>query len=239
MPRPVGEDLTGRRIGRLTVLKQVPTPEGKIKKRYYLCLCDCGNTAIVSAGNLTRKKPTRSCGCLLQETRNRILKEGRETRNGDSVLYSRLLTIWTNMHRRCENPTDSHYKYYGEQGIKVCDEWFDWDNFKYWALHNGYRDDLTIDRIDNDGNYEPDNCRWATLIEQANNKHNNVHITYRGETHTIPEWSRILDIPYKTLHARLRRTDSNFTLEEAMTLPVGAKPQALQEKHEAYYNRNK
>jgi hypothetical protein len=112
------------------------------------------------------------------------------------------------MKSRCNNPKDADYKDYGGRGIKVCEEWMQsFSAFYEWAMNNGYADHLTIDRIDNDGDYTPDNCRWVDLKEQANNKRNNVTVTINGLTKTLAEWSEITGILYKTLHTRYSRGD--------------------------------
>lgn len=121
---------------------------------------------------------------------------------------SRLYDIWRHMKSRCYNPNDQKYHRYGQRGITVCLEWLEFPKFREWAESNGYRDDLTIDRIDNDGNYEPGNCRWATAEQQANNRATRVDarlITWNGETHSLMEWSKITGIKYKTLSERYRR----------------------------------
>lgn len=122
--------------------------------------------------------------------------------------HTRLYTIWRHMKSRCTNPNDKKYYRYGARGIKVCQEWLDFVAFREWALANGYDDKLTIDRIDNDGNYEPSNCKWSTAKEQANNRGYRVDttvLTWNGETHSLSEWSAILDIKYNTLLERKRK----------------------------------
>lgn len=142
---------------------------------------------------------TKSCGCKKYEKMllSRI-KHGQSN--------SRLYGIYGEMKSRCYNPNRSSYKRYGGRGIKICDEWLGdqgAENFINWATANGYEDSLTIDRINVNGNYEPSNCRWATWQEQSNNKRNNRFITYNGETKTIAEWSRILNIKYGCLFYRI------------------------------------
>lgn len=131
---------------------------------------------------------------------------------------TRLYGIWSNMKTRCYCKTDPHYKRWGGRGIQVCDEWKNsFTSFYQWAVENGYEDTLTIDRIDNDKNYEPSNCRWATLIEQANNTRNSRYYTHNGETHTMAEWSRILGINREVLKDRVFKLGWSF--EEAVRTP--------------------
>ena len=164
----------------------------------WLCKCDCGENTIVPAAKLTNGK-TKSCGCLKKETSKPpiIVKHG--------MSYSRLYKVWKDMKGRCYRPTSCRYHTHGERGIKVCPEWMSFEIFAKWALSNGYQENLTIDRINNDGNYEPTNCRWATPKEQANNRRTNHLISHNGETHTIKEWSEITGINYYTLLERINR----------------------------------
>lgn len=127
---------------------------------------------------------------------------------------SRLYNVWKTMRRRCNSPTANKYKNYGGRGIKVCNEWQEFPLFYEWAMANGYADNLTIDRIDNDGDYCPENCRWATNKEQARNRRSNHLITYQGETHTLIEWSEITGIPRHKLSDRLCKL--NWTVERAL-----------------------
>lgn len=120
------------------------------------------------------------------------------------------------MRQRCYNKSNTHYSYYGERGITVCDEWQNYEAYRDWALANGYKDGLTIDRIDVDGNYCPENCRWVTSYVQSNNKRNNVHLTFKGETHTLREWAAMLNIDYNILY---RRIYDGWSTEKALTVP--------------------
>lgn len=155
------KDLTGNRYGRLTVIGF----DGRYGDTYkWKCKCDCGNTSIVARNNLTRGH-TNSCGCLQREMHEKGLFH---TTHGN--VGTRLYRIWKCMRQRCNNPNYWRYANWGGRGITICEEWSNFETFKEWALDNGYADNLTIDRIDNDGNYEPGNCRWATYKEQNQNK---------------------------------------------------------------------
>ena len=132
---------------------------------------------------------------------------------------ARLYDIWNLMKQRCTNPNRPDFARYGGKGIKVCDEWLSYDGFKAWALANGYADDLTIERNDSTGNYEPSNCRWATTKEQAVNKKSNVMVTFNGKTQTISQWAEELGINYFTLQSRI--TKRHWSIERALTKKAG------------------
>ena len=122
---------------------------------------------------------------------------------------NRLYKIYQMMKDRCYNKNSTSYKYYGARSITICDEWLNgFDVFYNWAMNNGYRDDLTLDRVDLNGNYEPDNCQWATPKQQANNRRNNVELTYANKTQTMKQWSETLKIPYGTFLSRHNRNNS-------------------------------
>lgn len=135
---------------------------------------------------------------------------------------SRLYRIWAQMRSRCNNPNTPLYKYYGGRGIKVCDEWNDYENFYTWAMESNYNNDVSIDRIDVNGDYCPDNCRWATNKEQANNKRNNKLITFNGKTQTVAQWAEEYNIDNKLLLSRL---NYGWNIEKALTTQAYNKSQ--------------
>lgn len=162
------KELTETKFGRLTVIARAENGRcsGKAVTRW-LCECDCGNRVVVEGHSLRRGR-TKSCGCLNQELQKKFAQTRAVTHGGSST---RLYHIYAHMKSRCYCPTNAKYRLYGGRGIRICDKWLSgFAHFRDWALSNGYRDDLTIDRIDPDGNYEPSNCRWATLAEQSRNR---------------------------------------------------------------------
>jgi len=210
----------GQKFGRLTVIKldhkkEYINPKGiKSKYEYYLCKCDCGNYKLVNKYSLKRKQII-SCGCFREKNFLHII-------NKHNLSRTKIYTTWQNMKHRCYNKNFPQYKDYGGRGITICQEWLDKENgfmnFYNWALTNGYKEELTIDRIDNNGNYKPSNCRWITQKEQSKNKQNNHLITYNGETHCIAEWSDKIGIKREILTNRINAY--HWSIERALETPV-------------------
>ena len=198
------QDLVGQRFGKLTVIgREENSKHGNAR---WLCLCDCGNKKIIAAGNL-RSGHTQSCGCYRKE-----LSIMRSTKHGKT--HTRIYRAWQDMKNRCYNPKTDTYRTHGARGITVCPEWLnDFQAFYGWAISNGYSDNLTLDRVDTNGNYEPSNCRWATPKEQSNNKRNNHYITYNGRKQTLQQWADETGIKQGTIGARLKR---GWSIEKAL-----------------------
>lgn len=201
-------DLTGQRFGRLVVTKeQGRSKSGKVK---WLCVCDCGKSTSVIGCDL-RSGRTKSCGCLHKE-----VAKVNSTKHGKR--YLRIYRIWCSMKRRTRVMTDTGYEKYGGRGIDICSEWAEnFESFYEWSVANGYAENLTIDRINNDKGYSPENCRWTTLFIQARNKRNNVYLKYRGETKTLTDWSKQQGISCRTIRGRL---SAGWPIERALTEPV-------------------
>ena len=205
------KDLTGKKFGRLIAIR--PTEKRQYHSMVWECQCECGKITYVRMTSLVQGR-TKSCGCLYNETRGHY-KHGKHK--------TRLYFTHSGMIQRCYNPNNPEYHNYGERGILVCKEWMGEDgfsNFYNWAITNGYSEKLTIDRIDNNGNYEPSNCRWVSFIRNQNNKRTNHTLTYMGETKTIADWARMVGVEYHTLRSRVCKY--GWSVEDALTIPVGA-----------------
>lgn len=158
---PPFKDLTNQEFGRLVVI--CPIKERKNERFAWLCRCNCGNLVEIRSNSL-HSGNTKSCGCLQREGVRLANTTHGEASNGN---VTRPYSIWENIRQRCLNPNAPAYKHYGARGVTICNEWENYLAFKKWALSNGYEDNLTIDRINNNGNYEPDNCRWITQSENS------------------------------------------------------------------------
>jgi hypothetical protein len=205
---PVG-DLTGNKFGRWTVVRML---DERIRKQTScLCRCECGNESRVIATRM-RNGTSRSCGCLNIE----IVKSAKSTHGLSST---NLFGTWANLKDRCLNSESRSYKNYGGRCITVCDEWIESSqNFMEWALSNGYAKGLSLDRINNDGPYAPENCRWTTARAQLNNRRGNIIIEFRGISQTIAQWEQQLGFKTSVLHQRIRR--AKWSIERALTEPV-------------------
>jgi len=208
------KDIKGLRFGKLVAVEY----KGKDahQNAMWSCRCDCGNETIVRASNLISGK-IFSCGCVAKQ--NALKHGGSKTR---------LYNIWYGIIRRTEDYTRRDYKDYGGRGIRMCKEWrADFAVFRDWALASGYEDGLSIDRIDPDGNYCPENCRWSTRSTQENNKRHNVVITAHGKTLTAAEWERETGIPAYQIRKRIRL---GWSEEKAVTEPISKKHQRLKDE---------
>lgn len=204
----------GERFGRLMALHLLPrTGKGSGNCPRWYCICECGNTFVTIAGSL-RNGGTRSCGCLARE-----LKEAGGPRRTHGQSGSAEHGSWRGMLGRCRNPTDKKYPRYGGRGIQVCERWLSFENF---LADMGQKPSLrhSLDRIDNDGNYEPGNCRWATDIEQANNRPVAKLLTYNGQTKPLGIWARELGIGIWALRRRLL---NGWAVERALSEAVRKK----------------
>lgn len=189
VPNPIPAALIGQRFGLLTVVSDASNGQ-----RYQMvrCQCDCGNITVIRKSRLHERKGKQlACGCL----------RGRHTKHADS--NSKLYRVWDSMVRRCHNQNHRAFAGYGGRGITVCAEWRDYCGFKAWADKSGYTEGLTIDRIDNDGSYSPDNCRWATRKQQQNNRRCCVYIEHDGKRLTLTQWSELLGVPRHTVRRHL------------------------------------
>ena len=205
------KDLTGMRFGAWTVIERA---KDSFDNRGYPvvkwhCLCDCGSEADVF-GNSLRSGRSTSCGCVHSAIAVKVAKE-LFTTHGES--RTRLYKIWAGMMKRCYNQNSSNYPNYGGRGVSVCLDWHSYESFSDWAHANGYSDELSIDRINVDGSYSPDNCRWVSHIEQSNNRRSNKYYVVNGVEHTLAEWARIYDVNYKTLWKKINKGAS---IEEAL-----------------------
>ena len=200
-------DLTGKRFGRLIVIKRMNND--KWGRAQWLCLCECQKKKIVPGNNL-RRGDTKSCGCLRKEATGQ-----RATKHGYSQIQSKTYRAWKHMRSRCNNPRDKDYCHYGGRGITICEEWEKFENFlkDMGEVPEGYQ----IDRIDNNKRYCRSNCQWTTAKINNRNKRNNLYFTYKNKTQLLIEWAEEFNICPYVLGSRTRR---GWSLEKALTTPI-------------------
>lgn len=207
---PELNNLSGMAFGRLKVRSRADDqilPSGR-HRVMWLCDCSCGNQIAVLADNLKRGKTT-SCGCYRADMNRERFGTYLDTN-------SKLYNVWCGIKFRCYNPNSAYYGRYGGRGIVMCDEWENsYESFRAWAINSGYRDGVSIDRINNDLGYLPSNCRWVDSVAQANNRSSNKMFTMNNETHNLSEWAKLSGINYKTLHYRIFTAGWDF--EKAVT----------------------
>ena len=195
-------DLIGMRFGNFVVIEKL---SGSGNQKKWKCKCDCGNERACYQTNLIRGTST-SCGCL----RSYYAKQSRNCHGeSTSILYKK----WTSMKTRCFNKNNPTYKSYGGRGITICKEWLDFWTFREWAYEKGYKDGLSIERIDVNGNYCPENCCWIEVSEQANNKRRSAFIEYGGKRQTASQWAKELGVGKDTITYRVR---AGWTPEECL-----------------------
>jgi hypothetical protein len=200
---------TGEKFNRWTVIKEVA--RDKHKRRMILCRCECGTEKVVPLTYL-RSGESKSCGCMKIEMFIR-----QNTKHGGS--RTKLYKVWTSMKQRCLNEKCSVFEGYGGRGITICDEWLDYETFRKWAVSTGYKNGLTIERKDVNGNYEPGNCEWIPQSKQSMNTRSNRIINFNGKSQTLKEWSVETGINYDTLFGRLRK---GWSIKRALTERVRA-----------------
>lgn len=204
--KKVKNDLTGKTFGRLYV---IGVDDNGKRKTSYICQCSCGNIKSIRSDALLGGV-TVSCGCKKREQDKINLTANHSHKMSGSRIYG----IWLNMKDRCNNPNNARYCRYGGRGIRVCQDWeHDFQAFYDWSIANGYGENLTIDRIDNSGNYDPSNCRWTDVKTQCNNRDSNIKITIGNTTKTLTQWCEIFSLEYKKIVARYHRNE-NQTLDE-------------------------
>jgi hypothetical protein len=203
------KDLTGQRFGRLEVIGRAGA--NKSGNAQWLCRCKCGAEKVIEGSNL-RSGNTQSCRCLRIE---KSKTHGHACKGNETFLY----TKWQNMKARCNNTKGNKYKDYGGRGIRVCDRWLTFENF---LSDMGYPPTKkhTLERIDVNGDYEPSNCRWATHLEQAQNKRDSRFLCFNGQRLVISEWAKITGIAYGTIR---RRLESGWSAEKTLTTPVDSR----------------
>lgn len=207
-------DLTGKKIGKLTVIKYVG--QDKHNNARWLCQCECGNEVEISGTRLNCNK-VKSCGCSISE------RASKGIHIIHNLTHTRLYNVWNGIKNRCYNKNNNRYNIYGARGIKVCNEWQEFQPFYDWAMANGYnpnakRGECTIDRIDVNSDYCPENCRWVDSTLQAQNRKTTRNITINNETHCIKEWCKIKNINYQCVMRRIN--GYGWNIEKALTTPI-------------------
>lgn len=211
-----GKNLVGQKFGRLTVTEWLPPNERHCKQFAWKCVCECGKEVITSTWKLTNGD-IKSCGCLKAERMGNLNKKYKYSNK-------RLYSVYKALLDRINNPESREYHNYGGRGITVFEGWLGdngYDNFAEWAFANGYdkdakRGECTLDRIDTNGNYTPSNCRWVSNDIQQNNRRDCIPITFLGETKTMMEWSRLLNVPYSFMNWRMSLSDNKRTMVECL-----------------------
>lgn len=201
-------DITGNKYNKLKVISFYDIKDNKSR---WLCQCDCGNQKILYGKDI-KNGNTKSCGCSLRKK-----KYDKETEK----IMKRLQNIYYCMKQRCYKKNNPTYKYYGARGVTICEEWLkDINNFHNWAMSSGYKNNLTIERIDVNGNYEPNNCKWVTKTQQGYNRTNTVSYTIDNQTKCLSEWCKIYNINYEVVYKRLKRGQD---IKEALSEPINEK----------------
>lgn len=200
------KDLSGLKSGRLVAIRYEYT---RNKKAYWLCLCDCGKSKIVVGTSITNGH-VKSCGCLKKE----MLAE-KNFKHG--FCGTGLYQCWQDMKKRCYDKNRAQYKDWGGRGISVCEDWLSFENFKIWAVKNGYQPGLTIERVDNNGNYSPENCKFIRKQDQNSNRRNTVVISFDGKNMNIEQWAKYLGLKRGTFDSRLKR---GWSIEKAITTTI-------------------
>lgn len=204
-------DITGKRFGRLTAIRCTRRGAKGIGVTMWLCVCDCGKEKIIQSAHLVNGS-SKSCGCLQREIAKTV-----NTKHG--IKGTRLYDIFENMISRCYNPRCPAFSDYGGRGIAICDTWLqDRQLFFRWAQESGYTDELSIDRINNDKGYSPDNCMWASSKQQNRNRRSNVFITINGVTKVLCEWAQEVGLSHKTISYRIK---NGWSHASAVLTPAG------------------
>lgn len=208
------KDLTNQRFGRQVAIE--PCGKNKYGNILWLCKCDCGNEHIVASGKLVQGK-SRSCGCLARDIHISQLQTHGITTNGKP----RTFIIWNGMKARCLNPKSYSYKSYGGRGISICEEWLTFENFHNWAINNGYEDNLEIDRIDNNGNYCPENCRWVTKKFNRTHQRKARYLKIFGLELNISQWCMEVKMSKSTAYKLLSESEKRFIEEVERRIVTG------------------